>query len=588
MTISRLFAGYFERSVVKAVAAAAAAALLVWTGASTVSRLKSESKNHSVEICLDYSEVCALCALNGYPQGDFLERCAAIGAASASLDEETPSSLAESGKIVFFPGSEYSRARLLDLASQGGMISSDLMVSQDQYLVKSVSDTLKARYNIVSKIQKAGKNYLFYPSIDPALVPGYWNADVPVGFSNDKQKYISGKGLRVVLKVRSNGNPGWLRYVSTENVSGLIWEGPDVPGYQGQERETASVLKERNFKYMNFEFAPVVGEEYIEKNAPELLVRGHTISEAELGHNPNPSFWISRWTRAVKERNIRFVYFHFWKNRPVEENISYLRSAAKSIKESGFVLETARPPVFPVNGGLPFKEFCALFISIAVPLIGLKLSLGGKHYIRSFFTVNIVSMAGGLLVASLLYDAMFMQKIVEIPLVRFIFFMPLLLSVLILLEPGRIKELWRTRIETRHLVISAVVLAAAVIVFVRSGNSAAEWLVPDQGFRQMLENSFLVRPRTKEFIFGQPLLLLGFYLRNPWIILAGMIGQVSILNTFMHAHTPLAISIVRTLHGLVLGFIVGTGVVQAYKIAEKLISNRPGQRDKAVQKDEQN
>jgi hypothetical protein len=41
-----------------------------------------------------------------------------------------------------------------------------------------------------------------------------------------------------------------------------------------------------------------------------------------------------------------------------------------------------------------------------------------------------------------------------------------------------------------------------------------------------------------------------------------VIGQLSILNTFSHIHTPLLVSMWRTLLGLVLGFALGWGVVR--------------------------
>jgi hypothetical protein len=132
-----------------------------------------------------------------------------------------------------------------------------------------------------------------------------------------------------------------------------------------------------------------------------------------------------------------------------------------------------------------------------------------------------------------------------------------------------IKAIWNTRLEIKHLVIAGAVLSAAVIIFVRSGNGAADWMTPEQGFRQLLENSLFVRPRTKEFLLGHPLLLLGFYFKNPWLILAGMIGQVSIINTFMHAHSPLIISLARTLYGMLFGTAIGIAIIEAYKFVKK-------------------
>jgi VIT1/CCC1 family predicted Fe2+/Mn2+ transporter len=83
--------------------------------------------------------------------------------------------------------------------------------------------------------------------------------------------------------------------------------------------------------------------------------------------------------------------------------------------------------------------------------------------------------------------------------------------------------------------------------------------------RSLLESVLPVRPRTNEFLIGHPLLLLGLLWRHrtkgqaklaPEImILAGFIGQASIINTFCHLHTPLQVTVIRVGVGLVLGVV---------------------------------
>jgi len=73
-----------------------------------------------------------------------------------------------------------------------------------------------------------------------------------------------------------------------------------------------------------------------------------------------------------------------------------------------------------------------------------------------------------------------------------------------------------------------------------------------------------VRPRTKEFLIGHPALFVGIALlltrRRGWglpLVVLGVLGQVSLLNTFCHIHTPLNVSILRAVNGLVLGLLLG-------------------------------
>lgn len=94
-------------------------------------------------------------------------------------------------------------------------------------------------------------------------------------------------------------------------------------------------------------------------------------------------------------------------------------------------------------------------------------------------------------------------------------------------------------------------------------------------------------------MIGHPLLLVGFYLkargrgfrlptgRGPAaqalhfifhdprpFLLAGFIGQLSLINTFCHAHTPLSVSLLRVYHGLWIGALLGGGAIHLLRWAE--------------------
>jgi hypothetical protein len=82
--------------------------------------------------------------------------------------------------------------------------------------------------------------------------------------------------------------------------------------------------------------------------------------------------------------------------------------------------------------------------------------------------------------------------------------------------------------------------------------------------RSLLDR-FMVRPRTKEFLIGHPALVATLVLAargagRSWLlplVLVGAIGQVSMVNSFCHLHTPLALTIARTFNGLWIGVLLG-------------------------------
>mgnify|MGYP001293073220 CR=1 FL=1 len=124
------------------------------------------------------------------------------------------------------------------------------------------------------------------------------------------------------------------------------------------------------------------------------------------------------------------------------------------------------------------------------------------------------------------------------------------------------------------LVAGAVLGLAGMYYLSRTGNSGLASSLELQ-FRWMLENTFGVRPRTKEFLFGHPLLLIGIFLslRYRWalgLLILATIGQLSMVDTFAHIHTPAVLSLIRVLLGLGLGLLAGLAGVAVWQAAEWL------------------
>jgi len=75
-----------------------------------------------------------------------------------------------------------------------------------------------------------------------------------------------------------------------------------------------------------------------------------------------------------------------------------------------------------------------------------------------------------------------------------------------------------------------------------------------------------------------------FYLgasRKNWIFtLPAVIGQVSLVNTYAHIHTPLLISLERSFNGMALGLILGILLILAVKGAERLWHKQITQNEK--------
>lgn len=139
-----------------------------------------------------------------------------------------------------------------------------------------------------------------------------------------------------------------------------------------------------------------------------------------------------------------------------------------------------------------------------------------------------------------------------------------------------LKELrrWLRMPITVIMVVAFVVAAAAGYYYLtRTGNSGSVSSI-ELTFRSLLENLMGVRPRNKEFLLAHPLFMVGLFvsLRYAWgrfFFIIAVMGQLSMVDTFAHIHSPVMISLIRGLLGLGLGLIIGLVAVLVWQIVER-------------------
>jgi hypothetical protein len=213
------------------------------------------------------------------------------------------------------------------------------------------------------------------------------------------------------------------------------------------------------------------------------------------------------------------------------------------------------------------------------------LSTGGAaaQALASFFVATLWTVLGIVFVAGLLSNRLFMLHIEQFEGIRIAIVAPALLTIIYyglglselpadaswserkLAIIRRYDEFVYSPILIGQSLASLVILAIVGVVVLRSGNDSGMGVSDAElQFRSVLGKLLFVRPRTKEFLFGHPLMVLGlcsaFSGSRKWLILyliAGAIGEASLLNTFCHIHTPLAFSAIRALLGWVLGAVIG-------------------------------
>jgi hypothetical protein len=213
------------------------------------------------------------------------------------------------------------------------------------------------------------------------------------------------------------------------------------------------------------------------------------------------------------------------------------------------------------------------FLAVVIfPVLGLTLFLRQKprgllQSVGALLGVSGVSMAGALIMTGLLGEKSFMLALDGFKGVKLAHVIPLALAPAVLWarQPnaiGRVRKVLRHPVTVWQAAAAVLILAALAVYVMRTGNTGPIQVSSlEDLFRQTLDRWLGVRPRTKELLAGHPWLLLLLYFgyddRKIPVLLFAVIGQISLVNTYAHIHTPLAVSFLRSFNGLWIGIILG-------------------------------
>lgn len=656
----------------------------------SVIRWRVEAGNRRVEMACDYGELSQLCLQWGYDIDAFLLELKETGINSIAIEEETLERLSSEGRLTLITGEEVKKSQYL--APVQSIFLKDL-IKQD---IEKYTFIVTSDFGLGEKIERMLVEKLGRKKVNrternwherPVMVLSLYGMDereishLGIGFSTEKIEGIANYGLRAILLLT---NSPVISEVSIQalfstvtdwrNISAVIFSGDSILGYPDFLDSVRRELDIEGVKLGIVEFLNQDGLGEVTKNLYQKIVRVHSISPEEIvaikqGGGIEVSRLITRFRRAVKERNVRLLYIRLpfisgsSENLQIQSNLDYIRGIKAAILGSNFKIGFSQPftplpaslnllrlPIFLIVLILPlwlisfhrsvslsfyyfylfaslalilffwqeklFIQTVALIAALSFPLLALTfgLLLPESSILRThkqgnilravlfFLKVTITTIFGGLLIACLLSRLDFMLKVHQFRGVKVSFILPLIMGLFLLsgwreqslkekglirFYVGRVSEFLSRKVEFRHLLILSILVLAGIVLLLRSGNYPGPFLWEiESRAREILEKLLIVRPRIKEFFIGHPLMVLGIYLylkggsRNLQVaqfgkeenlvlktgnwqsfVILGLIGQVSIINSFCHAHTPLVISLARTINGIWLGIIIGVLLV---------------------------
>ena len=217
--------------------------------------------------------------------------------------------------------------------------------------------------------------------------------------------------------------------------------------------------------------------------------------------------------------------------------------------------------------------------------------------VASLFLTSVVSAFGAAYLSGALTDVIFFLQFEIFRGIKLTFVMPLIIVSIAFLQrfnvidemrksftaTEQLHEISEMHVTVKSLMALLVVIGVLAILVIRSGHSTGMPVSDlEISLREWLEDNFYARPRSKEIFLGHPFFILmvaAFLKKFPKKILfvltiIATIGQSSMVETFAHLHTPILVSIMRGIDGLIPGAIFGGILVLAIHFGVKFYKSK--------------
>lgn len=551
-----------------------------------------EHSNRAVGMLLEMKALHELSVAEGMPREEALARLKTSGLTGIALNEERLNDLVQSGRLK---------------------LDGNRLTAADKSTYARLQFAVALRG--VQPLEWT-PNAVVVPPADVALL-----LETPCGINPDDAALARAQGLEIVA--RHANIPGY----SSGDIRAVIADSADkgaryylplgdqVLGQRSAVESLVQALIDHDMFYLTIEFSNLAGDRRVVSEIPGRTIRLHSIQQAEIDRL-TPGGIKERFVKAFAERNIRWLLLRpptLAGENPMQDLGATMQVIARGVaNEKGAVraprafAEPVVNPAFPAAatllGGIaligvvlasPFsgrwriglaavvglvsvaamlgvsKSYFALMVAVAAPIVAYALLRGrdGENPFWAFARTTLICISAGLMVATTLNGLPYYIQLQQFAGVKMAHFLPLIvIAIWFIHDRYNLKELAKEPMRWGPVLGSMVGGFVVLFMLSRTGNDGPAGVSGlELTVRSLLESVLPVRPRTKEFLIGHPLLLLGLLWRHrtqgqgklaPEImILAGFIGQASIINTFCHLHTPLQVTVIRVGVGLVLGVV---------------------------------
>ncbi len=589
---------------------------------SIYKRHQVESANKAVSLTAEFENIEALASAEGIPIDKAFAQLKAQGLNSVVLSESFLSELTTTGRVT--------------MSTAGTPPVTSLTFVNPEDLIR-VQRAMRIRYHDLAGRLVPRGNVLVLPPVAPDIL-----RQTSIGLDPVQAAEAKKAGLSVIARfsnpfgVSAQTVGETLAWAKELGTTVFLPQGDQVLGRREALGAMIEALKLDNILYASPEFTKLGGDEDVLEKAPELVIRLHSAQVAELDRL-SPADAVDRYAKAARERNMRILLIRpltLGADQPFQSFTEFFKQINTQVRNEGGAIAEPHPfkdsnlpkalLVLIALSIVPAAFFvCTSFVqkklvlqivlglltllalasvtrtglhlialvgSMTYPIVGFlaldDFADGSRkptlaNILLGYVIVSLISIVGGLVVAGLLNELKFFVKADEFKAVKLSVFLPILVvGAYFFWKLTDWRQSLKSPITWGAAALGLVILTTLGLMLARTGNdsgvgaSGGEMLL-----RNLLDRYLYVRPRTKEFMFGHPILVIAIgmllWIRarfapvtseegpGPWagwvalLVMLGAIGETSVVNTMCHLHIPVMLSIARAFEGLALGCIIG-------------------------------
>ncbi|MEN3015037.1 MAG: DUF5693 family protein [bacterium] len=386
----------------------------------------------------------------------------------------------------------------------------------------------------------------------------------------------------------------------------IIFTGPFVAGYPS-EQEMNEVVKYIELKGLTFVFPEFYDSRSVQSGANFIAQKkAIKLFSTIVLKNKTPEQIIGSIDTAINERNCQAVLFRFFERFSLSQNIQiieriknqfYTNYQAENyeflqlisvisyvyllffallvfvsysyyhevISANGYVLNSVWFIVIAVLNSVGmivskvlkiywlFNLLIVLGVSVVLVALFFRIFESHRDTLVRYIEIIICSISMGVIVNSMIYENMYAVGIQKVGFIKLLLLLPIAYSIFAVFSLNEIRLFLLRRMRVIDFLGFVLAVGILSLYLLRSGNCGIIFPYEDK-IRNLMDKVFIARPRFKEFLVGDPSILASSY--SKFFIPLAFIGVVSIVDSFLHIHTPIFYSLLRTIWGAVIGFVL--------------------------------